>query len=91
MANSKPTMSLVSKSVNLSPTLDSGVSNGPLNFGMQSQSSDRSRIGKPTAQNVKDVNENTASSSQVWHQDENTRASIGKPIAEIQNRLTETR
>ena len=77
MEKSKPTMVLISRSVNRSLT----------------------GIGKPMAQNVRDVKENTASSSQVWHQNENTRTSIeksiakadqrsriGKPIAKIQNR-----
>ena len=71
---------------------------------MQGQSSDRSGIGNTIARSVKDANENAASSSQAWHQNENTRSSIGKPIAksdqhsgigkpiaQIQNRLTETR
>ena len=66
--------------------------------------SDRSGIGKPKVQNVKDASENAASSSQVWHLNENIRngiekstakadqrSVIGKPIAQIQNRLTETR
>ena len=54
MAKSKPTMSLVLRSVNRYPTLDS-VYHG---------------TRKPIAQNVKHVNENTATSSQVWHQNE---------------------
>ena len=70
MAKSKPTMSLVSKSVNRCPTLDSGVSYSSGNYGVQSQYSDCSDTGKPIAQNVKHVNENTATSSQVWHQNE---------------------
>ena len=53
----------------------SGVSYSQENYGMQSPNSDRSGI----------------TSSQVWHQYENTRTGIGKPIAQIQNRLTETR
>ena len=40
---------------------------------------------------MNDVNENAASSSKVWHQKKNTRSSIEKSIAKIQNRLTETR
>ena len=43
MAKSKPTMSLVSRSVHRSPTLDSGVSYSPGHCGMQSQNADRSR------------------------------------------------
>ena len=98
----KPTMSLVSRSANRSPTLDSGVSYSQGNEGMQSQYSDVSGIGKLKAQNVKDVNDNTPSSSQVRHQNRNTRAgieksiakgdqrsSIGKLMVQIQNRLTE--
>ena len=50
VAKSKPTMSLVSKTSNRSPTLDAGVFNSPENFGMQNQSSDLSGIGKPMAQ-----------------------------------------
>ena len=104
VAKSKPTLSLVSTTVNRSPTLDSAVSCSPENYGMQSRNSDRSSIKKPIAQNVKDVNENAASSSQVWHQNENTcagigksiakadqRSGIGKSIAQILNRLTATR
>ena len=104
VAKSKPTLSLVSRSVHRSPMLDSGVSYGPRNDGMQCQNSDRSRIEKSTAPQVKDVNENTTSSSQVWHQNENTRTSIEKSMAKadqrssmkksmakMQNRLTETR
>ena len=77
VAKIKPMMSLVSKSVNRSPTLDSGVSNSPGNCGMQSQSADRSGIGKTIARDVKDLNGNTASSSQVWHQSENSQRSKG--------------
>ena len=55
---------------------------------MQSYSSDRSGTGKPFAKGVK---ENTASSSQVWHQNENTFSGIGKPVAKLRNRLSETR
>ena len=91
-------------SVNRSPTLGSGISYGLGKYGMQSRTSDRSGIGKSIAQNVKDVNENTASSSQVSRQNESTRTSteksmakadqrsdIVKSIAKKHNRLTETR
>ena len=81
---------LVSRSVNRSPTLDWGVSHSTVNYGMQSQNSDRSGIGESVAQNVQDVNENAASSSQVCHQNEHTRTGIEKSIAQIQNRLTES-
>ena len=43
-------MGLVPKSVNRSPTLGSGVSYSQGNDGVQSQHSDRSGIGQPTAQ-----------------------------------------
>ena len=46
VAKLKPTMILVSKSVNRSPTLDSGVPYSLGNYGMQSQNSDRSTIEK---------------------------------------------
>ena len=58
---------------------------------MQCQSWDRSGTGKPAARGVKDVNENTAANSQVRHQNENTRSGIGKPVAQISDRLTVTR
>ena len=48
-------MSLVSKSENRTPMLDSGVSNSLGNYGMQSQSSARSGMWKPIARSVKDV------------------------------------
>ena len=91
VAKSKPVMSLVSKNANRSPMVDSGVSNSPEILGMQWQSSHRSGTGKPVARDVTDVNENTASSSQVWHQNENTRSGIGKPFAKTLNRLSETK
>ena len=47
-----------------------------------SKSSDRPSTGKPVATGARDVNENAASSSQVWHQNENTRSSIGTPVCE---------
>ena len=56
---------------------------------MQSRNSDPSDIEKSIARKVKNANENAASSSR--HQNENTRPSIEKSIAEIQNRFTETR
>ena len=43
---------------------------------------------KPVA---KGVNEDTASSSQVWHQNKNTRSGIVKPVSKMINRLGETR
>ena len=72
MVKSKPTMSSVSRSVNRSPTLDSGVSYSQGNYGMQSQNSDLSSIEKSIAK-------------ADW------RSGIGKPIAQIHNRLTETK
>ena len=101
VAESKPTLSLVSRSVDRSPTLDSDVSYSPENGEMQSRNSDHSGIENSIARNV---NENAASSSHVWHRNENTRSGIEKSIAmadersgikrsiaKIQNRLTETR
>ena len=81
VAKSKPMMSLVSKTANLSPTLGSDAS-GPGTLGIPSSSPDRTNMEKPVA---KGLNENTASSSQVWHSDENTNTSIGKPVAETIN------
>ena len=57
---------------------------------MHCQSSDRSSTGK-IARGVKDVNENTASSSQVWHQNENTRFGIGNQLRKMLDRLSETK
>ena len=104
VANLKPTMSVVLRSVSRSPTLDSGVSYSLGNCGMQGQNSDRSGIEKSTAQKMKDENENTASCSRVWHKNENARtrieestakadqrSGIEKSTAKIQNRLTVTR
>ena len=71
VAESKPMMSLVSKIANRSSTaLRSGGSNSPGILGTSSYSSDRSGTGKLVARDVKGVNENTASSSQVWNQNE---------------------
>ena len=91
VSKSKPMMGLVSKNASRSPMLGSGVSHSPEILGMQRQSSDSSGTGKPVARVVMDVNENAASSSQVWHQNENTRSGIRKPVAITLNRLSETR
>ena len=91
VAKSKPMVSLVSKNANRSPMQDSSVCSSSGSFGMQSQSSDRSGTGKPVARCVKVVNENTAPSSQVWHQNENTRSDFGKPVSKLLDRLSETR
>ena len=61
MAKSKP-MSLVSKSVHRSPTLDSGVSRSLVN----ANSKFRSFWHQGNRQ--RNVNENAASNSYVWHQ-----------------------
>ena len=87
-ATSKPMMSLVSKIANRSPTVDSRASNRSGTLGTQSSSSDRTGIGKPVAKGLK---ENTGSSSQVWHQDENTNARLENPGAETRNRLSDTK
>ena len=71
---------------------------------MHSRNSDPSGIEKSIARNVEDANESAASNSQMWHQNENNRSSIEKPmakedqrsrieksIAKVKNRLTETR
>ena len=71
VAKSTP-MSMVSRSVNRSPMLDSGVSCNLENYGMQSWNADPSSNQKSIAQ---DVDENAASSSQVRHQNEQ-RSSI---------------
>ena len=67
-----------------------GASNSQGTLGMQSYSSNRSGTEKPVAKGVESVNENTALSSQVWHQNENTRSGIGKPAAKTSKRLSET-
>ena len=56
------------------------------NYGLSSQYSDRSSIEKSKAQNGKHVDENTASSSPVWHQKANTRSSIEKTLAKAKQR-----
>ena len=86
-----PMESLVSKIANRSPALGSGASNNRGILGMHSRSSDRSGTGKPVATGAKDVNDNAASSSQVWHLNENTPYCIGKPCAKTSNRLNEIR
>ena len=48
---------------------------------MSDYSSDRFGTGKLVAIEVKHVNEKTASSSQVRHQNENTGSDIGKQVA----------
>ena len=75
VAKSKPMMDLVSKTVSQSPiALGSSASNSP-----GALNSDRTDMGKPVA---KVSNENTASSSQVWHSDANTITSMEKTVAE---------
>ena len=70
VARSKPMMSLVPKTANRSPTaLGSSASDSLGTLGAQSSSSDRTSMLKPVAEGL---NENTASSSQVWHSDANT-------------------
>ena len=53
---------------------------------MQSRNSDPSGIEKAIARNVKDLNENAASSSEVWHQNENTRSGIEKSMSKADQR-----
>ena len=53
VAKSEPMMSLVPKNANRSPMLDSGEPNSPWNFGLQSQSSDRSGTGKASREKCK--------------------------------------
>ena len=48
---------------------------------MQSRNSDPSGIEQAIARNVKDLKENAASSSEVWHQNENTRSGIKKSMS----------
>ena len=61
-----------------------------VNYGIQSWNSDPSSIEKSIA---RDVNENAASSSEVWHQKWKTlvQASRNEWITKTQNRLKETR
>ena len=101
LAKSKP-VKLVSKrlNVNQSPMLDSGMSYTSGNYGMPTWNSDLTSTDK----SGRDRNENSASSSQVWHQngnprssteksrrDVNQRSSTEKSGRKVQNRLTETR
>ena len=101
VANSKPTLSLVSRRVN---GLRRWIRVCHTAQGIKEwkvQNSDRSGFEKSIAQNV---NENAAYRSQVWHQNENNRSGIGKSVAKayqrsrlekaiaiIQSRLAETR
>ena len=75
-------MSLVPKIAIRSPTLDSGASNSTGTVGKQSARSDRAGIRKPGAIGL---NENTGSSSQVWHQNEHTNTGTGKTVSETIN------
>ena len=89
VAKSKSMMSLVSKTANRSPTAlssSSSASHSPGTLGTQSSSSQTATgMEKPVA---KGLNENTASSSQVWHSDENTNTSMVKIVAETIKRLS---
>ena len=74
-------MSLMSKIVDRSPTALGLCACTSLEIlGAQSSSSGRTGVEKPVAQGL---NDNTASSSQVWHLDANTITSAGRPVAEI--------
>ena len=66
------------------------VSN-PVILGMSIYSSNRYGTGKLVARDVEDLNENAASSSQVWRQNENTLSGIGKPVAKNVEETLETR
>ena len=69
VANSKPMRSLVSKTADRSPiALGSSASHRAGTLKAQSSNPDLTRTGRPVARGL---NENTASSSQVWHSDVN--------------------
>ena len=77
VAKSKPMMSLVSKTANRSSASSPGT------LGALSSLSDRTSIVKAVAEGL---NENTASSSQVWRSGANTNTSMGKLVAETRNK-----
>ena len=80
LRNQKPMMSLVSKAADQSPIALG--SSAPYSLGTlkaQSSNSNLAGTGRPVARGL---NENTASSSQVWHSDVNPSSSAGKPVAE---------
>ena len=77
VAKSKAMMSLVSKTANRSSASSPGT------LGAQSSLSDRTSIGKAVAEGL---NENTASSSQVWRSGANTNTSMVKLVVETRNK-----
>ena len=80
VAQSKPMMFLVSKIENHSSTaLGSSASHSPGTLKAHSSNSDRTCTERPVARGL---NENTASSSQVWHSDADTITSRWRPVAE---------
>ena len=100
VAKSRP-VSLISRclSANQSPMLDSGTSYSPGN-GRLGWSSDFTN----TEKSGRDRNENSASSSQVWHRDDNLppstersgremnqRSSTGRPVCEVPNQPTKVK
>ena len=54
----------------------------------QSSKSDLTSTGRPVARGL---NENTASSSQVWHSDANKITSMGRPVAETTKKTSGTK
>ena len=80
LRNLKPMMSLVSKAADQSPiALGSSAPYSPGTLKAQSSNSNLAGTGRPVARGL---NENTASSSQVWYSDVNPSSSAGKLVAE---------
>ena len=74
---SKPMWNLVSKIVDQSPTaLGSSASNSPGKVKAHSSNSESAGTGRSVARGL---NDNTASSSQMWHFDANTITNTRKP------------
>ena len=79
VAKQKPIWTFVSKTVDRSPlTLSSSASHSRGTLRAHSLNLDLTGTGKLAARGW---NENTASSSQVWHSDVNPNTSTGKPVA----------
>ena len=76
VATSKPMWNLVSKTAGQSPVaLGSSASCSPWTLKAQISNPDLTGTGRPMARSL---DENTASSSQVWHSDVNTNTSTGE-------------
>ena len=74
----------VSKTVDQSPiALGSSASHSPGTLTAQSSNMKLTSSGRPVARGL---NENTASSCQVWHSDVNPNTSTGRPVVETTNK-----